>query len=112
MHARERDSLILPRTLGERLLLLVFCSVLTAFFTFMAFALRDKAAAGWLDRLVHGLAVETMFTFVIFSFLAVIWVLFVPRWLESLMRHTFRKVLTAIGIVLAALVFTVMYFVV
>ena len=65
---------------------------------------------GWLGELLHGLAVETIFTFSIFSFLAVVWALFTPRWLESLMSQGLRKVLTTIAIVLVATVFTILYY--
>jgi hypothetical protein len=110
VHSEEKDKLVLPRKLGDRILLFIFCSVLTGFFTLMSFALHGRVAKGWLDTLLHELAVDTMFTFSIFSLLAVIWALFTPRWLESLMNQGFRKVLATIGIVLAATVFTILYF--
>ena len=91
-------------------MLLVFSSVLASFFALMTFALHERTASGWLGKLLGGLAVETMFTFSIFSFLAVVWALFTPRWLESLMGRGFRKVLTTIAVVIAATVFTILYY--
>lgn len=76
----------------------------------MSFALHDRKPKGWLDTLIHGLGVDTMFTFSIFSFLGMIWALFTPNWLEALMNQGFRKVLTTIAVVLAATVFTIIYF--
>src|SRR5882762_1245921 len=110
MHTPPKDSLVLPRKLGQRLLLFVFSSVLAGFFALMSFALRENTATGWLGSLLHGLAVETMFTFSIFSLLAVVWALFTPRWLESVMAQGFRKVLTVIAVILAATVFTILYY--
>ena len=109
MKNEQRDNLVLPRKLGDRLLLLVFSSVLASFFA-LTFALQERTTTGWLGKLLGGLAVETMFTFSIFSFLAVVWALFTPRWLESLMGRGFRKVLTTIAVVLAATVFTILYY--
>jgi len=37
-------------------------------------------------------------SFVFFSFLALVWALFMPPWLESLMNQTVRKVLFVIGV--------------
>ena len=110
MHAEPKDSLVLPRKLGDRLLLFMFSSVLAGFFALMSFALRERTVTGWLGSLLHGLAVETMFTFAIFSLLAVVWALFTPRWFESVMAQGFRKVLTVIAVILAATVFTILYY--
>jgi hypothetical protein len=110
MHTDRRDSLVLPRKLGDRLLLFVFAFVLACFFALMSFALRERIPTGWVGSLLHGIAVETMFTFSIFSVLTVVWALFTPHWLESVMTHGFRKVVTIIAVVLAATVFTILYY--
>jgi magnesium-transporting ATPase (P-type) len=110
MHNEKKDSLVLPRKLGDRILLFAFCSVLTVFFALMTFALHGRATNSWLDILLHGLGLDTMLTFSIFSFLAMIWSLFTPRWMESLMNQGFRKVLTTIGVILVATVFTILYY--
>ena len=110
MDTEPKDSLILPRKVGDRFLLFVFASVIAGFFTLMSFALRERTATGWLGSLLYGLAVETMFTFAIFSLLGVVWALFTPRWLDSVMAQGFRKVLTVIAVVLAATVFTILYY--
>jgi hypothetical protein len=110
MSHEQKDSLVLPRKLGDRILLFVFASVLAGFFTLMTFALRERTTTGWLGSLLHHIAVETMFTFAIFSLLTVVWALCTPRWIESLMSHGFRKVLAVIGVVLAATVFTILYY--
>ena len=109
MHTEPKDSLVLPRKIGDRLLLFVFSCVLTGFFALMSFALRERTVTGGSGSLLHGIAVETMFTFAIFSLLAVVWALFTPRWLESVMAQGFRKVLTVIAVILAATVFTILY---
>jgi len=106
----QKDRLVLPRKLGDRVLLFVFASVLAGFFTLMTFALRETTPTGCPGSLLHHIAVETMFTFAIFSLLTVVWALFTPRWLESLMSHGFRKVLTVFAVVLAATVFTILYY--
>src|SRR6266540_4744376 len=98
MHTEQKDRLVLPRKLGDRLLLFVFGSVLAGFFALMSFALRERVPTGRLGTILHGIAVETMFTFSIFSVLSVVWALFTPRWLESVMAHGFRKVLTVIAV--------------
>jgi ABC-type Fe3+-siderophore transport system permease subunit len=110
MSAQQKESLSLPRKLGDRLLLVVFSTVLAGFFALMSQALQQRTPTGWLAKLLHGLAVETMFTFCIFSFLALVWALFTPRWLEALLGQSFAKVLTTIGVVLAATVLTILYY--
>ena|ERR1041384_8824664 len=110
MSNEQRDGLVLPRKLGDRVLLFLFASVLAGFFTLMTFALRETAPTGWFGSLLHHIAVETMFTFALFSLLTVVWALFTPRWLESLVLHGFRKVLAVIAVVLAATVFTILYY--
>jgi hypothetical protein len=110
MRTHEQSSLILPRKLGDRVLLFVFASVLAGFFVLMTFAMRERVPTGWLGSLLHHIAVETMFTFCIFSVITASWALFTPRWLQSVMAHGFRKVLTVIGVVLLATVFTILYY--
>jgi hypothetical protein len=110
MLTQQKDSLILPRKLGERVLLFLFGTVLVGFFALMAFAMQERTPTGWLGSLLHHIAVETMFTFAIFSLLTVVWALFTPRWIESAMAHGFRKVLSVIAVVLLATVFTILYY--
>jgi len=110
MFTEEERRFVLPRKLADRLLAFVFGCVLTGFFAVMHIRLESKPATGWLGKLLHGLAVETMFTFGIFSVLALIWAVFTPRWLESLMTQSVHKVLTTIAVVLAAGLFTVLYY--
>jgi uncharacterized membrane protein YqjE len=110
MFTAEERKFVLPRKSGDRLIAFVFGCVLTGFFALMHVRLEDKVETGWLRKLLHGLAVETMFTFGIFSLLALIWALFTPRWLESLVSQSLRKVLATIAVVLTAAVFTVLYY--
>jgi len=110
MFTEEERRFVLPRKIGDRVVVFVFGCVLTGFFALMHMRLEKSATIGWLGSLLRGLAVETMFTFSIFSFLALIWALFTPRWLEILLSQSVHKVLTTIGIVLVAAVFTVLYY--
>lgn len=110
MRAPQKCSLILPRQAGDRFLLLVFGTVLAGFFALMTFAMQERTATGWLASLLHHIAVETMFTFAIFSLLAVVWALFTPRWIESAISQGFWKVLSVIAVVLLATVFTILYY--
>lgn len=110
MQPSKKNSLVLPRKLGDRVLLFVFACVLGGFFALMTFVLRERTPTGWLGSLLHHIAVETMFTFAIFSLLTVAWALFTPRWLESALSHGFRKVITVIAVVLLATVFTMFYY--
>jgi len=110
MLSQQKDNLILPRKLGERVLLFLFGTVLVAFFALMTFAMQERTPTGWLGSLLHHIAVETMFTFAIFSLLTIVWALFTPRWIESAMAHGFRKVLSVIAVVLLATVFTILYY--
>jgi hypothetical protein len=111
MFTDEERRFVLPRKLGDRLITFIFGCVLTGFFALMHFRLERQPATGWLGKLLHGLAVETMFTFAIFSFLALVWALFTPHWLESLLARSVRKVLTIMAVVLIAAVFTVLYYI-
>ena len=111
MNTEQKNGLVLPRKLGDRVLLSVFACVLGGFFALMTFALRERTPTDWLGSLLHHIAVETMFTFAIFSLLTVVWSLFTPRWLESILSHGFRKVIMVIAIVLLATVFTILYYI-
>ena len=91
MFTEKERSFVLPRKIGDCFLALTLSSVLTGFFALISSVLQHKPATGWLASLLHGLAVETMFTFCIFSFLALIWALFTPRWLEALLSQSFRR---------------------
>ena len=88
----------------------IFGCLLTGFFALMHSRLESQAAAGWLGKFLRALAIETMFIFAIFSFLALVWALFTPRWLEIVLGRTVRKVLATIAVVLAATVFTIIYY--
>ena len=110
MGATQKDRLVLPRKLGDRLFLFLFGSFMAAFFALMTVVLREARRTDWLGAFLHALAVETMFTFSIFSLLAVVWALLTPRWLESLLSHAFRKVLVVVAVVLMATVFTILYY--
>jgi hypothetical protein len=110
MSTEQKDTLTLPRKLGDRLFLFLFASFFAAFFALMSLVLRETRQTDWLESILHGLAVEMMFAFSIFSLLTVVWALFTPRWLESLMSHAFRKVLTIIAVVSTATVFTILYY--
>jgi len=110
MFREEERKFVLPRKRGDRFVVFVFSCVLTGFFALMHFKLERTTASGRLQEILHGLATEAMFVFCIFSFLALIWALFMPGWLESLMSQTVRKVLAIIALVLAATVLTILYY--
>src|SRR5437016_14418723 len=88
MFTDEERRFVLPRKLGDRLVAFIFGCVLTVFFALMHFRLESQPAVGWLGKLLHALAVETMFTFAIFSLLALVWALFTPHWLETLLTRS------------------------
>jgi len=110
MFTEEERRFVLPRKLADRLLVFVFGCVLTGFFALMHIRLESKPATGWLEKFLHAMAVETMFTFGIFSILALVWAALTSRWLESLMTRWVSKVLTVIVVVLLAGLFTVLYY--
>jgi hypothetical protein len=110
MFTLEERTFVLPRKIGDRFVTFVFACVLTGFFALAHFRLESKPVTGWLGTLLHGLALETMFTFAIFSFLALVWAVFTPRWLESLVSQTVRKVRRTVAVVLVATVFTILYY--
>ncbi len=113
MRITAKDHLILPRKLGDRLFLFFFGLFFAAFFALMGLCMsplvRETRNEDWLQGCLHDLAVDTMFTFSMFSLLTVVWALFTPRWLESAMSRTYRKVIAAIAVVLVATVFTILY---
>jgi len=86
MPTQQKDNVILPRKLGDRVLLFLFGTVLVGFFALMTFAMQERMPTDWLGSLLQHIAVDTMFTFAIFSLLTVVWALFTPRWIESAMR--------------------------
>jgi hypothetical protein len=110
MFTEEERKFVLPRKRVDRFVVFVFSCVLTGFFALMHSKLEQTTASGRLQEVLHALAIETMFVFCIFSFLALIWALFMPQWLELLMSQTVRKVLSIIAVVLAATVFTILYY--
>lgn len=110
MFTEEERKFVLPRKRGDRFIVFVFSCVLTGFFALMHSKLEQTPASGHLQQILHALAIETMFIFCIFSFLALIWALFTPHWQESLLSQTVRKVLSIIAVVLGATVFTILYY--
>jgi hypothetical protein len=50
MDTKQENCLVLPRELGDRVLLFVFASVLAGLSALMTFALREKTPTGWLVR--------------------------------------------------------------
>jgi hypothetical protein len=110
MFTAEERKFVLPRKGADRVVVFVFSSVLTGFFALMHVELEHTAASGWLQKILYVLALEAMFVFCIFSFLALLWALFMPSWLESLLSKTTRKVFSVIVLVLAATIFTVLYY--
>jgi hypothetical protein len=58
----EERTFRLPRKFGDRLIVFVFGCVLTGFFALMHFRLESSSLSGWLGKVLHGLAIETMFT--------------------------------------------------
>jgi hypothetical protein len=101
---------VLPRKLGDRLLAFVLSCVLTGFFALEFARLDRETPIGWLRKALQVLGIEVMFTFGIFSVLALIWAVFTPRSFESFLNRSVRKVLATIAIVVAATVFTVLYY--
>jgi hypothetical protein len=110
MFNEEERTFVLPRKRGDRFIVFVFSCVLTGFFALMHSKLDHATVSGRLQEVLHALAIETMFVFCIFSFLALVWALFMPRWLESMMSQTVRKVLFIIAVVLIATAFTILYY--
>jgi hypothetical protein len=106
----DERRFVLPRKLGDRIVVFIFGSVLTAFFALMSFRLDSTPLPGWLGKVLRGVVVEAMFAFAVFSGLALIWALFTPRWLEALINQGTRKVMSTIVVVLISAAFTILYF--
>ena len=106
----EEKRFVLPRKLGDRVLAFVLSCVLTGFFALEFARLDRETPSGWLLKALRVLGIEVMFTFGIFSVLALIWAIFTPRSFESFLDHSVRKVLVTIAIVVAATVLTILYY--
>ena len=110
MFTEEERKLVLPMKLGDRVLVFIFSSILTVFFALIQENLEKKVENGWIGKAINGLAVEALITFSIFRTLALIWALFTPCWLESVVSWMLQKVFLTIAMVLIATALTIFFF--
>jgi hypothetical protein len=107
---REVHLLSLPHRRGDRLILAVLAATMAAFFTMLLLGLRKPDSTERLHPLLRAITMEALSTFTVFSLLGLFWAFITPRWLETTLRGSFRKVLTAISVVLIASAVTVAFY--
>lgn len=97
VEGKPSNPLVFPRSVGDRVLigLLGIASGLTAGVTgALLLPIRPES---WIERAGLALTVEALFTFALFSGLAVVWAIFMPQWLDRALAIAANKTLLAIG---------------
>jgi hypothetical protein len=97
VEGKPSNPLVFPRSVGDRVLigLLGIASGLTAGVTgALLLPIRPEP---WIERAGLALTVEALFTFALFSGLAVVWAIFMPQWLDRALAIAANKTLLAIG---------------
>lgn len=110
MSDQERTRLILTRSIGDRILVAVFCIILTFFFTLICLGIglgRPKDSTEWLWQDV---AFEVFLAFDVFTALGVVWAFFTPKWVEGLLQSAYRKTVFVISVVAVTSLCTALYF--
>ena len=110
MSHKDKSRLILTRAVGDRILLGIFCAVVTFFLSLICFAVEQWQATSSTERLWQHVTFELFFAFGIFTALGVFWALFTPRWMEKAFQSAYYKVVITIGVVAVTSVGTALYF--
>lgn len=72
------------------------------FFTYVRSGLLDLIGDELMDTIVRVFLEELFLAFLLFSFLALVWFLFQPRWLEMLLELSVHKIVVLIQIMFAS----------
>jgi len=102
MEPDQTERLILLRTFKERFRLVVLGGGFAAFMFFIVTLMFQWHPVGFAELAVHFLADDVFITFGLFSVLACLWGLFTPRWIESFLDRSFRRVLGVITVIAVA----------
>jgi hypothetical protein len=102
MQPDQTERLILPRTFRERFWLVLLGGGFAAFMVFIVTLMFQWRSVGIAEYVVHFLADDIFITFGLFSALACLWGLFTPRWIESFLDRSFRRVLRVITVIAVA----------
>ena len=105
-----QGTLVLPRTFGERVRLILVSSGIAAFMAFILSVMSEWKPVGLAEHTVHALGVETFFTFGIFAALGVIWGLFAPTCLERTLKKGFHKVVAVFCVIGCASILSVVFY--
>jgi hypothetical protein len=102
----------LSRSLGDRILLAVFSPIVALMSGALAYA-AHRFGPQQDDPIVrygsYAIA-DFSFTFFAFSILVLIWALFTPEWIASILRVRARRVLLSIGFLVTGVAIGMIYF--
>jgi len=110
MQSDQIDRLFLPRSFRERFWLVLLGGGFAAFMVFIESLMFQWHPSGIFEHVLHFLADETFITFGLFAAMAFLWGLCTPRWIESFLDRSFKRVLRVITVVAFASVLSVLLF--
>lgn len=102
MEPDQTERLFLLRSFRERFWLVVLGGGFSAFMVFIVSLILQWHPVGITELVVHFLADDVFISFGLFSILAFFWGLFTPRWIESFLERSFRRVLRVITVIAVA----------
>jgi hypothetical protein len=83
----EKRSVFLSRKIGDRLLNLVLSPILVMFPLAGIIGFREWAPVYTGDKIARMILIDIMYVMLFFILLNIIWCLFTPRWVESILKR-------------------------
>ena len=102
MEPNQTERLFLPKNFRERFWLVLLGGGFAAFMVFIESLMFQWHPVGMAEIVIHFLADDVFITFGLFSILAFLWAIFTPRWIESFLERSFRRVLRVITVIAVA----------
>lgn len=102
MQPDQTKRLFLPRGFRERFWVVLLGGGFAAFMIFIESLMFQWHPVGIAEIAVHFLADDIFITFGLFSILAFLWGVFTPRWIESFLERSFRRVLRVFTVIAVA----------
>lgn len=111
MNNLSKEKLILSRRLDDRILLIIFCTILIFIVGGIALAAHTWKVDDLTGQIVKICIIEIFFTFFIFSVLGLMWGLVAPKWLENIIQTQSNKIMLIVKLIIGGTVLTIMYFI-
>ena len=105
-------TVLLSRSIGDRILLAIFSPIVAALTGALAYAAHafGPQQPDSITRYGSYIVADFSFTFFAFSILVLIWALFAPTWVERLLAVRGRRVLLTVGFLVTGVAIGMLYF--